>query len=309
MKTAIKHLISIDDVNDVELEWLFSVARRLRNHAMAINKQNPLDMLRGKVLACIFYEPSTRTSSSFIAAMTRLGGSVIPITQGVQFSSVVKGETFEDTVVTLGQYADAIVIRHPEEGMAHLASQISPVPVINAGDGTGEHPTQALLDMFTILDSKDPVDCTQVALVGDLKHGRTIHSLVKLLSKRNVRVMLVSPDELRLPKQLLTLVPNAVEVTNLHDVLQVADVIYMTRVQKERFLRIAEYERVKDACILTKEMMNAVKDDAIIMHPLPRMNEIDRRIDGDPRAIWFKQAQNGLWVRMAILLRILGKEH
>ncbi len=309
MKTTIKHLISIDDVDSNEIDWLFNVAGRLRNRAIAINKQNPLGMLQGKVLACVFYEPSTRTSSSFISAMARLGGTVIPITQGVQFSSVVKGETFDDTIITLGQYADAIVLRHSEEGAALRASQISHVPVINAGDGPGEHPTQALLDLFTILDSKNPIDGTEIALVGDLKHGRTIHSLVKLLSNYNVKIALVSPNELRLPSNLRSLIPNAAEMTNIADALPTADVVYMTRVQKERFVNDADYERVKDACVLTKDMMSVVKNDAIVMHPLPRINEIDRAIDGDRRAVWFKQAQNGLWLRMAVLLRILGKEH
>jgi aspartate carbamoyltransferase len=305
MQSQIKHLISINDLSSNDIEEIFSLAKRLRNNTLAINNKNPFSLLFGKILACVFYEPSTRTSSSFIAAMAKLGGSVIPITQGVQFSSVSKGETLEDTIITLGQYADAIVLRHPDEGAARRAAKVSNVPIINAGDGIGEHPTQALLDLFTIIDNKNLVNDIKIALVGDLKHGRTIHSLVKLLSTYNVKITLVSPVELKLPFTLRNLLKNVVETTNLIDALPTADVIYMTRVQKERFTSNAYYELVKDSCILTKQMMSKVKNDAIIMHPLPRLNELDRSIDDDPRAVWFKQVQNGLWIRMAVLLQTL----
>jgi aspartate carbamoyltransferase catalytic subunit len=300
-----KHLVSISDLTNDDIEKIFTIAKRLKNKTLAINKCDPRGLLTEKILACVFYEPSTRTSSSFIAAMTKLGGNIIPITQGVQFSSVSKGETFEDTIITLGQYADAIVLRHPEEGSALRASQISPVPIINAGDGIGEHPTQALLDLFTIVDHLKCYDGAQIALVGDLKYGRTVHSLVRLLANKNVNIVLVSPEQLKLPSHLLSLIPGASEVRNLADVVDTSDVIYMTRVQKERFPCELSYEKVKDCCILTKEMMDVVKKDAIVMHPLPRINEIDRRIDGDPRAVWFEQVKNGLWIRMAVLLKVL----
>lgn len=306
MSLAGRSLISIDDLSTTNIEDIFIRARHLRglDHVGEL-RDIRLKTLRDKVLACLFYEPSTRTSSSFIAAMARLGGTVIPITQGVQYSSVSKGETLEDTIQTLGQYADGIVLRHPEEGAAKRAAAVSPVPIINAGDGAGEHPTQALLDLFTIVDLKAPVKGKTIALVGDLLYGRTIHSLVKLLRTRGVKLLLVSPRSLRLPENLRETLPDAEEMDSVEEALPRVDVLYMTRIQKERFPTVADYEQVKDTCILTRTMMEHAKSDMIIMHPLPRVNEIDRTLDNDPRSKWFQQVRNGMHVRMGILSLML----
>jgi aspartate carbamoyltransferase len=304
----LRHLISINDLTPDEIKSLFFHANLLRGceHLWDPLQKKPL---AGKILACLFYEPSTRTSSSFIAAMARLGGTVIPITQGVQFSSVSKGETLEDTIRTLGQYADAIVLRHPVEGSAKSAAAVSPVPVINAGDGAGEHPTQALLDLFTMRDVKHDLEGKTIALVGDLLYGRTIHSLVRLLPREGAKLILVSPPELQLPIELRSFVPaDTVEVHSLGDAIEHADIVYMTRVQKERFPSLEAYEHVKDACVLTRALMQRAKPDAAIMHPLPRVNEIEREIDDDPRAVYFTQVRNGMFVRMAILQRLIQQQ-
>jgi carbamoyl-phosphate synthase/aspartate carbamoyltransferase/dihydroorotase/carbamoyl-phosphate synthase/aspartate carbamoyltransferase len=311
--TDIKHAVSIDQFDNPSIERLFLRARTLRDADVQASS------LAGKVLACLFYEPSTRTSSSFIAAMTRAGGSVIPITQGVQFSSVSKGETLEDTIVTLGQYADAIVLRHPEVGAAARAAAVSPVPVINAGDGAGEHPTQALLDLFTIQEEcGGRLDELNVTFVGDLAHGRTVHSLAKLLARHNTKINLVSPFLLRLNRigdddptyrAVKHRIGRERTVKNgLHeaqDILNDSDVIYMTRVQRERFTYAEGYAEVKDSCLLTDEIVAGLKPRARILHPFPRVNEIPTTIDKDPRAAYFRQIRNGLWVRMALLESVI----
>jgi aspartate carbamoyltransferase len=304
-----QHVLSVAQVSESDLRLIFSYA----DHLARMSPRDYGSFLAGQTLACVFYEPSTRTSSSFIAAMQKLGGNVIPITQGVQFSSVSKGETLEDTITTLGQYADAIVLRHPETGSVRRAAASSPVPVINAGDGIGEHPTQALLDLYTIQREVGRLENLHVALVGDLAYGRTVHSLVRLLTRFNgVRFSLVSPERLRFGEALH---PNlaAEEVFvqyGLHearDIIASADVVYMTRVQKERFPSLESYEAVKDSCLLTPELVARMKSTARILHPLPRVNEIPKEIDADPRAAYFRQVKNGLWVRMAILAAVLGK--
>jgi aspartate carbamoyltransferase catalytic subunit len=269
------------------------------------------DLLKGYVLACLFYEPSTRTSSSFIAAMERLGGSVIPITQGVKFSSVSKGETLADTVRTLEQYADAIVLRHPEIGSAKLAADYASVPVLNAGDGAGEHPTQALLDLFTIREELGKIEGLKIAMVGDLKYGRTVQSLTKLLLHFDVSLRYVSPEILRLPLNTMNHVIDAgLDVRETHDVADVienADVLYITRVQKERFADLSQYEEVKDYYEITPELMEKAKEKMVVMHPLPRVGEIHYAVDDDPRAAYFRQVQNGMFIRMALLAAVLGK--
>lgn len=303
-----KHILKADQFTPDDIRETFELARKLEGQPPRGNAT----LLTGKTIACVFYEPSTRTSSSFIAAMTKLGGGVVPITQGVQFSSVAKGETLEDTIRTLGQYADAIVLRHPETGSAERAAKVSPVPIINAGDGIGEHPTQAMLDLYTIFREFGRLDGLTVTLVGDLANGRTIHSLVKLLNRYNVRFNLVSPELLRL-KSSLGIEPRLdAEVivhrglTEARDVLNASDVIYMTRVQKERFSYNDHYEDVKDSCLLTPELVSGMKETARILHPLPRVNEIPTEIDADPRAAYFRQVRYGLFVRMALLVRTLG---
>ncbi len=276
-----------------------------------VERQGACDLLKGRVLACLFYEPSTRTSASFIAAMERLGGSVIPITQGVQFSSVSKGESLPDTIRTLEQYADVIVLRHPEIGAAQIAADAASVPVINAGDGTGEHPTQGLLDLFTIRQELGTIDKLKVAMVGDLRYGRTVHSLTRLLMQYDVSYRFVSPELLRLPMALMNvLIDRKMKVRETHDVADVienADVLYVTRVQKERFSDPAQYEEVKDCYKITPEIMQRAKPTMALMHPLPRVGEIDTAVDSDPRAAYFRQVKNGMYVRMALLAAVLGR--
>ncbi|MBK6326969.1 MAG: aspartate carbamoyltransferase [Chloroflexi bacterium] len=301
-------ILSVDQFDRDTLSFIFSRAREMRE---MVQRVGSADLLKGYVLACLFYEPSTRTSSSFIAAMERLGGSVIPITQGVQFSSVSKGETLADTVRTLEQYADAIVLRHPEIGSAKLAADYASVPVLNAGDGPGEHPTQALLDLFTIREELGRVDGLKVAMVGDLRYGRTVQSLTKLLLHFDVSLRFVSPEILRLPLNTMNHVIDAgVDVRETHDVADViknADVLYVTRVQKERFSDLAQYEEVKNYYEITTELLEKAKDKMVVMHPLPRVGEIHYNVDKDPRAAYFRQVQNGMYIRMALLAAVLGR--
>jgi aspartate carbamoyltransferase catalytic subunit len=276
-----------------------------------VERVGTFDLLKGKILANLFYEPSTRTSSSFMAAMQRLGGAVIPINE-VRYSSVAKGESLPDTVRTLGSYADVIVIRHPEVGAAALAAQHAGKPVINAGDGVGEHPTQALLDCFTIREELGRLDHLNVTMLGDLKYGRTVHSLARLLTRfEGVTLSYVSPDILRMPKEVVDEVaakgiPQA-EYSTLDPVLAATDVLYVTRVQKERFEDVALYEKVKEAFVITPEIMKPAKREMIVMHPLPRVTEISMSFDDDPRAAYFRQMEMGLYVRMALLAMVLGK--
>ncbi len=301
-------ILSVRQFDRETLEYIFDISREMREMVELIGGT---DLLSGYVLACLFYEPSTRTSSSFIAAMERLGGGVIPITQGVQFSSVSKGESLPDTVRTLEQYADVIVLRHPEEGSSQVAAEYAEVPVINAGDGTGEHPTQALLDLFTIQDELGRIDGLHIAMVGDLRFGRTVHSLTRLLLQYKVSLSFVSPEILRLPLDLMNEVRNAGlpvrETYNVADVITDVDVLYVTRVQKERFTDLSQYDEVKDFYRITPELMERAKADMIVMHPLPRVNEIAYTIDDDPRAAYFRQVRNGMFIRMALLAAVLGK--
>jgi len=302
-----KDILSVKQFTREDLEYIFAVAHEMR---VMVERVGTFDLLKGKILANLFYEPSTRTSSSFTAAMERLGGSVIPINE-VRYSSVAKGESLPDTVRTLECYADVIVLRHPEVGSAAIAAQAARKPVINAGDGIGEHPTQALLDAFTIREELGHIDGLTVTLLGDLKHGRTVHSLARLLSLYKVRLNYVSPDILRMPLELIEeLKAKGVEQTEyatLDPCLAETDVLYVTRVQKERFTDEAVYESVKDAYIIDKDVMKKAKARMIVMHPLPRVGEIDPAIDDDPRAAYFRQMEYGLYVRMALLAMVLGK--
>lgn len=301
-------VLSVDQFDRQKLGYVFTRAREMRDMVEAIDG---CDLLKGKVLACLFYEPSTRTSSSFIAAMERLGGSVIPITQGVQFSSVSKGETLADTIRTLEQYADVIVLRHPEIGSARQAAESASVPVLNAGDGAGEHPTQALLDLFTIREELGTVDGLKIAMVGDLRFGRTVHSLTKLLLQYDVSLRFVSPEILRMPLKIMNEVRDAkLDARETHDVADViadADVLYVTRVQKERFSDLAQYEEVKGHYVITPELLEQAKSKMIVLHPLPRVGEISTEVDSDPRAAYFRQVQNGMYIRMALLAGVLGR--
>ena len=269
------------------------------------------ELLKGKVLANMFYEPSTRTSCSFMAAMQRLGGAVIPINEA-KTSSVAKGESIGDTAATLGCYADVMVIRNPEVGSAAEAAAHAGIPVLNAGDGVGEHPTQALLDTFTIREELGRLDDLNVTLLGDLKYGRTVHSLSRLLTKfSGIKLNYVSPAILRMPQEVVDDVAAAGVTQSVHDtlddVLPETDVLYVTRIQRERFADPAEYEQVKDAFVVTPETLAGAKKDMIVMHPLPRVNEISVEVDKDPRAAYFRQMEYGMYVRMALLALVLGK--
>lgn len=301
-------VLSVDQFDREKLSYIFHRAHEMQE---MVERVGSCDLLKGHVVACLFYEPSTRTSASFIAAMERLGGGVIPITQGVQFSSVSKGESLPDTIRTLEQYADVIVLRHPQEGAAALAAEAANVPIINAGDGTGEHPTQGLLDLFTIREELGTIDGLKVSMVGDLRYGRTVHSLTRLLMQYDVSLRYVSPEILRLPMSLMNqLIDHDMEVRETHDVADViehADVLYVTRVQKERFSDPSQYEEVKDYYKITPELMQRAKPNMALMHPLPRVGEIDPSVDTDPRAAYFRQVKNGMYVRMALLAAVLGK--
>ena len=303
-----KDIISVKQFSRDDLEYVFGVAHEMRG---MVERIGTFDLLKGKILANIFYEPSTRTSSSFTAAMERLGGSVIPINE-VKYSSVTKGESLSDTVRTMECYADVIVLRHPETGSAAIAAKAARKPVINAGDGIGEHPTQALLDTFTISEELGRLDNLNVTMLGDLKYGRTVHSLARLLSSFNgIKLNYVSPEILRMPQEVMDevaekQVPQA-EYSSLEKVLPETDVLYVTRVQKERFENAAEYEKVKGAYVIDPAVMETAKKGMIVMHPLPRVTEISMDFDDDPRAAYFRQMEYGLYVRMALLAMVLGK--
>lgn len=300
-------ILSVRQFDRETLSYVFELANEMRD---VVRVDGGTDLLARRVLAAIFYEPSTRTSASFIAAMARLGGSVIPITQGVQFSSVSKGESLPDTMRVLQQYADAIVLRHPDVGSATLAAEAATVPVINAGDGAGEHPTQALLDLYTIRDELGTLDGLHIAMVGDLRFGRTVHSLTRLLTQYAVRLTFVSPEILRLPLDLMNDVRGAqlevIETYSVADVIGDVDVLYVTRVQKERFSDTSQYEDVRNFYEITPELMKSAKEKMIVVHPLPRLTEIPTTVDADPRAAYFRQVQNGMFVRMALLAAVLG---
>ena len=302
-----KDIISVKQFRREDLEYIFGVAHEMRG---MVERIGTFDLLKGKILANLFYEPSTRTSSSFTAAMERLGGSVIPINE-VKYSSVTKGETLTDTVRTLECYADVIVLRHPETGSAAIAAKAARKPVINAGDGVGEHPTQALLDAFTIKEELGQFENLTVTMLGDLKYGRTVHSLARLLSLFNVKLNYVSPENLKMPEEVMEEVkargiPQA-EFASLDTVLPETDVLYVTRVQKERFENTDEYEKVKDVYVIDPAVMQAARQNMIVMHPLPRVTEISMDFDDDPRAAYFRQMEYGLYVRMALLAMVLGK--
>lgn len=304
------HVISVNQFTRSDVELLLGCAQQCRD---AVDKNGKLTVLEGRVLATVFYEPSTRTSSSFQAAMLRLGGTVIPIS--AETSSVVKGETLHDTIRTLESYVDFIVLRHPVKGSAAEAARAAKcATVINAGDGTGEHPTQALLDLYTIQSELKRIEGLNITLLGDLKNGRTVHSLAKLLSLFNVTLNYVSPVSLKMPSELISEIvsanPHVIqrEFTSLDDVLKDTDVLYVTRVQKERFANLEDYEAVKGAFIITPDLLRTLKAKAslVIMHPLPRTMEISPDVDSDPRAAYFRQVRNGMFIRMALLCKCAG---
>ncbi len=304
----LEHIISTKQFLDTKiLDEIFAIADEMEKKDEAGKLPSTLG---DKILATLFYEPSTRTRFSFEAAMQKLGGSVISTESASHFSSVTKGESLEDTIRIVGGYSDAIVLRHPEEGSAKRASGVSPVPVINAGDGSGEHPTQALLDLYTISKEFDDINGLEIALVGDLLYGRTIHSLLDLLGLyESIKIYLVSPYELRVPehyKQELTTRGIQFEETEVLDtILEHIDVLYVTRIQKERFKSEKDYDELKDAYVIDTKTLEKLKKTARILHPLPRVNEISPEIDEDPRAAYFRQAKNGLYIRMALLEMVI----
>jgi aspartate carbamoyltransferase len=300
-------ILSVSQFGRDDLDYIFGVAEAMRT---MVKHVGTFDLLKGKILANLFYEPSTRTSSSFTAAMERLGGSVIPIND-VRYSSVSKGESLPDTVRTLECYADVIVLRHPEMGAAAIAAKYAKKPIINAGDGVGEHPTQALLDLFTIREELGQIEGLTVTMVGDLKYGRTVHSLSRLLALYGAKLNYVSPDILQMPDDVVQEL-DARGATqnigaNIDEVLPHTDVLYVTRVQKERFENLDEYEELKDSYVITPKTMMLAKQKMILMHPFPRVGEIGVEVDDDPRAAYFRQIECGLYVRMAVMAMVLGK--
>lgn len=302
-----RDILSVKQFSRDDLEYIFNIAHEMSE---MVRRVGTFDLLKGKILANLFYEPSTRTSASFTAAMERLGGSVIPINE-VRYSSVSKGESLPDTVRTLECYADVIVLRHPEIGSVAKAAKYTKKPIINAGDGVGEHPTQALLDLFTIQEEMGRVDGLTITLLGDLKYGRTVHSLARLLTLYDVKLNYVGPKILAMPEDILAEVEEKnipqKYFNSLEPILPETDVLYVTRVQKERFDDLAQYDAVKDEFVITTEVMRKAKDDMIVMHPLPRVSEISMDFDSDPRAAYFRQVEYGLYVRMALLAIVLGK--
>ena len=301
-----KHLLNPLDFSVEELEQLLDLARDISH-----NQKKYSHVCDGKKLATLFYEPSTRTRLSFEAAMLNLGGSVLGFSSA-DSSSASKGESVSDTIRVISCYADICAMRHPKEGAPMVAAEKSGIPVINAGDGGHEHPTQTLTDLMTIRELKGSLNNFTIGLCGDLKFGRTVHSLINsLIRYDNIKFILISPKELRVPDYIRedVLKGNNVEfeeVEKLEDVMPQLDILYMTRVQKERFFSEDEYLRMKDFYILNKEKMELAKKDMYILHPLPRVNEISVEVDDDPRAAYFKQAQYGVYVRMALIMTLLG---
>ncbi|MBQ7966275.1 MAG: aspartate carbamoyltransferase [Ruminococcus sp.] len=300
-----RSLIDIIDLTPQEIDEMISVACDIID-----NPQKYAESCKGKKLATLFFEPSTRTRLSFEAAMYELGGNVIGFSEA-NSSSAAKGESVADTAKTISCYADIIAMRHPKEGAPYVASRNATIPVINAGDGGHNHPTQTLADLLTIYREKGGFDNLTVGFCGDLKFGRTVHSLINALSRyTGITVVLISPEELKVPSYIKknVLVPNNIpyiQTTKLEEVMPQLDVLYMTRVQRERFFNEEDYLRLKDSYILDPQKLTNAKEDLCIMHPLPRVNEISVAVDDDPRACYFKQVLNGKYMRMALILKLL----
>ena len=301
-----KNLIDIKDLTVKEINDLIKVANDIiKSPSKYSSKCN------GNIMATLFFEPSTRTRLSFTSAMLRLGGSVLGFSEAAS-SSTSKGESLADTITVVGGYSDIIVMRHPKEGAPLVACNHSNVPIINAGDGGHNHPTQTLTDLLTISREKGRLDNLVIGLCGDLKFGRTVHSLITAMSRyKNIKFILISPDELKLPEYVKKEVLEKnnieyVETNSLEEYMSELDILYMTRVQKERFFNEEDYVRLKDYYILTKDKLVSAKKDLCILHPLPRVNEISTDVDSDPRACYFKQANYGVYIRMALILKLLG---
>ena len=303
-----KHLIDIKDLSIEEIDNLIEVAKDI-----ITNKEKYSHKCDGKKMATLFFEPSTRTRLSFEAAMMELGGNVLGFSEASS-SSVSKGETVSDTIRVVGCYSDIITMRHPKEGAPYVASLKSDVPIINAGDGGHNHPTQTLTDLLTIKYEKGRLDNLTIGLCGDLKFGRTVHSLITAMSRyENINFVLISPDELKLPEYVKKEILEKnnikyIETKDIEEHMNELDILYMTRVQKERFFNEADYVRLKDYYILNKEKLKKAKKDLCIMHPLPRVNEISTDVDDDSRACYFRQAKYGKYIRMALILKLLEVE-
>lgn len=297
-----RSLISINDYSKEEYLRVLDIAEDF--------EENPRQkILENHVIATLFFEPSTRTRLSFESAISQLGGKIIGFTDASN-SSVSKGETLMDTIKTVANYSDLIVMRHPSDGSARWASEVSSVPIINAGDGANQHPTQCLLDLYSIRKTQGTLENLHIAFVGDLKYGRTVHSLVIALTQFNATFHLVSPEELKLPSVIKKYIKDAGleyhQYTEIEDIMEKVDILYMTRIQRERFADPMEYERVKNSYILKNSMLENSKDSMRVLHPLPRVNEIEEAVDQNPKAYYFQQALNGVYVREAILALILG---
>jgi aspartate carbamoyltransferase catalytic subunit len=298
-----RDITSIKDFSREEMDYILKIAQ-----AMEPVAQKGSDMLKGKILATLFFEPSTRTRLSFEAAMHKLGGSTIGFAEA-EIASVKKGENLADTVRVVDKYSDVIALRHPLEGAARLAAEFSEVPIINSGSGAEEHPTQALLDLYTMAKEKGEIDGLKIAFVGDLRYGRTVHSLAYALSQYDVELHLVSPSSLKMRREVLDAIKEKISVTqttSLEKTVPLADVLYITRIQKERFPEPAEYAKVKGSYRIDLETLSRAKEDLVVLHPLPRIDEIAAEIDNTPHARYFQQVWNGIVVRMALLALILG---
>ena len=301
-----RHLMNITDLSTQEIDELIFVAMDIIG-----NPEKYQEVAKHKVLATLFFEPSTRTRLSFESAMLHLGGQVLGFSEA-NSSSAAKGETVGDTVRTVSQYADIIAMRHPKEGAPYAATKVAEVPVINAGDGGHNHPTQTLTDLLTIYRERGSLENFTIGFCGDLKFGRTVHSLVSALARYSgIRFVFISPEELKLPKYLKENTLDKLglpyeETTSLEDVMPKLDVLYMTRVQRERFFNEADYIRLKDTYILDTDKLKSAKADLAILHPLPRVNEISVDVDADPRARYFQQVANGRFIRMALIMKLLG---
>lgn len=297
-----RSLVSIDDFSSEEIIKILDMAEDFE-------KQPVRKLLDGKVIATLFFEPSTRTRLSFESAINRLGGKIVGFTDSSS-SSVTKGETLHDTIKMVSSYSDLIVMRHPIEGSARFASEVASVPVINAGDGANQHPTQTLLDLYSIRKTQGTLENLNIFMVGDLKYGRTVHSLMMAMSRWNATFNFISPEELKMPDEFKLYLENQglkyYEHTDFTEIISRADIIYMTRVQKERFSDPIEYEKVKNVYVLRNSMLGNTKPNMKILHPLPRVNEINIDVDTSPKAYYFEQALNGVFTRQAILCNLLG---
>ena len=303
LKFTGRDIVSIEDFSREEINYILNISRSMEPLAAKGS-----DILKGKILATLFFEPSTRTRLSFEAAMLKLGGSTIGFAEA-EIASVRKGENLADTIRTVENYADIIALRHPLDGAAKLAAEFSKIPILNAGSGAEEHPTQALMDLYTIQKEKGKIDGLKIALVGDLRYGRTVHSLAYALSLYNIELYLISPESLRMRHEVIHAIKSKISIiedTNLEKIISEIDVLYVTRIQKERFPDPAEYAKVKGIYKIDLKTLKNGKKDLIILHPLPRVDEIAAEVDNTPQARYFQQVWNGIVVRMALLALVIG---